>query len=145
MTTKFQMRFRMGKPVDDGEHALYEYLAAPEWACEWYWAFGYLQNKDIHHHIDTLDHTRNMKDALRAYYGDSLTITDEDDLWTFCELMRSFYVLKETAEVLGRGGTHFASNPVSSVIKNEAEARRINHEVMPAVFDALEVLLSKYR
>lgn len=143
MMTKFTERFKMGRA--EGEDHFYEYLAPPSWDCGWYWGFGYLQSKDIHHHIDTLDRTSNIWDALKAYYGDTLTITDDADLWTFCELVATFYALKKSAEVLGRGGAHYGTNPVADVVKNEAEARRINEVVMPAIFDALETLISKYR
>lgn len=111
-----------------------EYLAAPSWDCGWYWGFGYLQNKNIHHHVDTIDRNSNLFDALQRYYGDSLVIKD---LWTFCELMATFYTLKEAAEVLGRGGAHYTSNLCAEIIRNEAEAKRINEVVMPALFDEI--------
>lgn len=141
--TNFEKEFKMGKEAGNDK---VEYLAPPSWDCDWYWGFGYLQNNDIHHHIDTLgERNTNMFDALKTYYGDTLTIKDESDLWTFCELMATFYALKKTAEVLGRGGTHYTNNPVADVIKNEKEATRINDEVMPAIFNAIEVVLAKYR
>jgi len=142
MRTKFAKPFKIGKARGDEN---WENLAAPSWDCDWFWGFGYLQNKSIHHHIDGLDKSKNMFDALQSYYGDTLTIKDEKDLWTFCELMATFYALKKTAEVLGRGGSHYTTNPVAGVIENKEEARRINEVVMPAIFDALEDLLAKYR
>jgi hypothetical protein len=140
--TKFVKRFPMGKP---SEYDKTEYLAPPSWDCGWYWGFGYLQNEDIHHHVDGLNRDRNMFNALKEYYGDTLTITNESDLWTFCELMRTFYVLKETAEVLGRGGAHYTTNPCENVILNKKEVTRINEVVLPAIFDAIEDVISKYR
>ncbi len=142
--TKFINSFRIG--TAQGE-SIGELLAAPKWDCGWYWGFGYLQNRDIHHHIDGLgkEKNQNMFDALKAYYGESLTIKDDADLWTFCELMITFYALKQAAEVLGRGGSHFTTNPVADVIKSESETKRINETVLPAIFDALEDVLKKYR
>lgn len=86
-----------------------------------------------------------MFDALKGYYGDTLTIKDDADLWTFCELVQTFYTLKETAEVLGRGGSNYTRNPCDKIIMNKEETKRINERVLPAIFDELEDLLKKYR
>jgi predicted CopG family antitoxin len=138
-THGFDNDFRMGKVGGDSI-----YLRAPAWDCGWYWGFGYLGNKDCHYHLDGLDKNKNLFDAIKAHFGDSLTITDEKDLWSFCELIATFYSLKETAEVLGRGGSHYTNNPVSNIIKNEAEAKRINDIVLPSIFEALQAILKKY-
>jgi len=138
-THSFDNDFRMGKV--DGDSI---YLKAPSWDCDWYWGFGYLGNKNTHYHLDGLDKNKNLFDAIRAHFEDSLTITDEADLWTFCELVETFYSLKNAAEVLGRGGSHYTKNPVSNIIKNKSEAKRINDIVMPSIFEALQAILKKY-
>lgn len=111
-----------------------EYLFAPSWDCGWYWGFGYLGHEDLHHHVDSISTSKNLYDALTEYYGDSLVLK-EDKLWTFCELMRTYYILKDTAEALGRGGAHYSTNPCEDIIKNGAEVKRINETVMPALFN----------
>lgn len=122
--------------VADGQK---EYLKAPSWDCGWYWGFGYLSNKNIHHHIDSLNRNKNIFDALKEYYGDTITL-GEKDLWTFCELIQTFYTLKETAEVLGRGGSHYTTNPLAETIKNEIEVKRINEILMPLIFTEISKL-----
>ncbi len=117
------------------------WLSAPSWDCGWYWGFGYLGNRDCHYHIDGLDKYKNMFDAIKEHFGESLTIKDDKKLWTFCELIATFYALKETAEVLGRGGSHYTTNTCADIIKNKKEANRINDEVMPAIFHELSELL----
>lgn len=119
----------------------------PSWDCDWYWGFGYLQNSDVHYHVDGLckTHNTNMFDALKEEFGKTLTITKDADLWIFCELMQTFYTLKQAAEVLGRGGSNYTSNPCEEVIKDTAYTTRINEMMLPAVFDALDSLLVKYR
>lgn len=140
-TTKFDDKIFMG--VSDGKR---EYLAEPSWDCDWYWGFGYLQNKNIHHHIDGLSKDKNLFDAIKEYYGDTLNealkVDDNKNLWTFCELMATFYALKETAEVLGRGGSHYTTNPIKELITNKVEAKRINDIVMPALFDEIYKLFN---
>ena len=135
-THSFTDRFLIGE-VDKEKI----YLSAPSWDCDWYWGFGYLGNNNCHYHIDGLDKNTHMFDALKNHFGDSLRIKDDNNLWTFCELMQTFYTLKETARVLKLGGSHYTSNPISSIIKNEEEAERINKVVMPAIFNAIKAIL----
>jgi len=113
------------------------YLDKPSWDCGWYWGFGYLGNKDCHYHLSSYKNGRNinMYDALITDYD--LNAKIKENLWEFCELVESSYVLKETAEVLGRGGSHYTTNVCSDIIKNEVEVKRINEVVLPKIFDAL--------
>lgn len=126
--------FLLGKV--DGENI---YISAPSWDCGWYWGFGYLGNKNLHYHLSGLSekHKKNLFDAIKDEFGDTLTIKDDQKLWLFCELMQTAYTLKETAEVLGRGGSHYTSNLHAELIKNPEEVKRINEKVLPAIFDTI--------
>jgi hypothetical protein len=130
--TKFDDDIILGE-VDDRV----VYLRKPCWDCDWYWGFGYLGNYNCHYHIDGLDKNKNLYDAIKEHFGDSLTIKDDKKLWLFCELISTFYSLKETAEVLGRGGSNYGENPLADIIKNKTEVDRINNEIMPKIFDAI--------
>lgn len=116
------------------------YLSAPSWDCNWYWGFGYLGNKNCHYHLNGLNKDKNLFDAIKEHFGDSLKIS-EKNLWTFCELVQTAYSLKETAEVLGRGGSHYSNNPCSDLIKNTDEVTRINSIVLPAIFNEIDKIL----
>jgi len=137
-TTKFKDDVILGKLNDKDI-----YLKKPSWDCDWYWGFGYLGNYTIHYHIDGINKSKNLYDALKKHFGDSLTIKDDKKLWLFCEFMATFYSLKETAEVLGRGGSHYTKNPLADVIKNKTEVDRINNEIMPKIFDAIWDIFKK--
>lgn len=119
-----------------------EYLRKPSWDCGWYWGFGYLGNIKIHHHCDTVSKTKNMFEALKEYYNEDIKLSD-DDLWTFCELMNSFYILKKTSELYYSGCSGYTQNPISIQLKNEKEYKRINNELMPKIFDQIALLLKK--
>ena len=123
----------------DGEKI---YLTAPSWDCGWYWGFGYLGNKDCHYHVDGLSKDKNLHDGFLEHFGDSFVVR-ESDAWEFAELFQTFYTLKETAEVLGRGGSHLTNNPCREIIKNAEEVKRINEVVLPAVFDAIYQILDR--
>lgn len=118
------------------------YLSPPSWDCGWYWGFGYLGNRNCHYHIDGLSKKEDcyMYDAFKKHFGKSLIVRDSQ-LWVICELFRTFYSLKETAEVLGRGGSHFTSNPCADIITNKDEVKRINEVVLPAIFEAIYKIL----
>lgn len=148
-TTKFDTKIKMG--VVDGEDI---YLSPPSWDCGWYWGFGYLGNKNCHYHIDGLKKIEkynfekkvweyefvNLYDGLKRHFGKTLKVR-ESRLWTLAELFESFYSLRQTAEVLGRGGSHLTSNPCKDIIINVDEVKRINTIVLPAIFDAIHSIL----
>lgn len=55
--------------------------------------------------------------------------------------MRTFYTLRETAEVLGRGYSHYTERAKLTEIVDEAEVKKINEEMLPALFKKIEELL----
>ena len=124
---------------NDGETI---FLSPPSWDCGWYWGFGYIGNINRHYHIDGLSKGKNIHDGMIEHFGDSLRIRPSD-VWTFAELMQTFYNLKEAAEVLGRGGSYSTTNPCASVIMNKEETARINNDVFPAIFDEIYKILER--
>lgn len=119
------------------------YLSPPSWDCGWYWGFGYLGNKNCHYHVDGLAKDCNLFDGFKKHFGETLKVTDKQ-LWTLCELFKTFYILKETAEVLGIGGAHYTNNPCKDLIINKEEVERINNIVLPQIFEEIyKVLLAK--
>jgi hypothetical protein len=118
------------------------YLSPPKWGCGWYWGFGYLGNKNCHYHIDGLAKDCNLYDGFKKHFKSTLTIRDSH-LWTICELFKTFYVLKEAAEVLGRGGSHYSKNPCKDIITNKDEVKRINEIVLPAIFEEIYKILKQ--
>ncbi len=124
-------------------------ITSPTWDCGWYWSFGYLGNKNEHYHLSSYSDGRNisMYDALLADYelnpillGNADKFGSFSRLLAFCELSKTAYTLKETAEVLGRGGSHYAQNPCKDIIINKAEVERINKIVLPAIFAEIDKL-----
>lgn len=151
--TKFTTKKTMGKR--DG---LNIYLSPPSWDCGWYWGFGYLGNKDCHYHVDGLKKHQeynkntgsfeyeftNIFDGIKKHFGKTLCAELQDDktLWKFCELMQTFYTLKETAEVFGRGGSYYTENPIKNKLIDKKKVKEINEIIMPALFDEIEALFN---
>jgi len=132
--TKWERQFLMG--TVDNEKI---YLSAPSWDCDWYWGFGYLGNDRRHYHFDSLMKDTNLWQGVKDHFKD-LRIPDKQ-LWTFSELIVTAYTLRKTAEVLGRGGSHYTVNPCFAIIQNKNEAKRINEIVLPNIFDEIHNLL----
>lgn len=144
-TTKWTEKYYMG--INNGQKI---WLFPPKWDCGWYWGFGYLGNANCHYHLDGVAKDKNLYDALLEHFKERFIFTANieanaysNKLWTFCELVQTAYTLKEAAEVLGRGGSHFTTNPCVDTIKNTEETARLNNEVLPAIFDAIGALLAE--
>lgn len=130
------------------------YLSAPSWDCGWYWGFGYLGNNNCHYHVDGLTKIEtynydkkcreyefvNLYDGFIKHFGNTLMVR-KSQLWTLVELFKTFYTLRQTAEVLGRGGSHYTTNPCKDIIVNKDEVTRINDVVIPHVLDAIYTIL----
>ena len=125
----------------DGENI---YLSAPSWDCEWYWGFGYLGNARCHYHLDGIGKNENInfRDALLKHFDGDNHIFQHDSLtWTFCELVLTAYSLKQGAELYGRGGSHMTTNPLSEMIQNHDEVKRINTQLLPAIFKQIDSVI----
>lgn len=118
------------------------YLDAPSWNCGWYWGFGYLGNRNCHYHFDGLNKNKDLHGAIIEHFGSSLQIRTSD-VWVFAELIKTFYNLKNTAELLGSGSSHLTSNPCKDLIINKDEVKRINEIVLPSVFDEIYKILER--
>ena len=101
----------------------------------------YLKLKNGKFKLLTEKRNISLRDALLEDY--ELNPNIEDNLWEFCELVKTAYTLKETSEVLGRGGSNMNTNPLTEVIKNQEEVKRINTIVLPAIFDKIQQILEE--
>ena len=116
--------------------------------------FGYLGNKNCHYHVDGLKKHEtynfekkcfeyeftNLYDGFIKHFGNTLRVR-KSDLWVLCELFQTFYTMREAAEVLGRGGSHYTSNPAKDIIVNKDEVKRINEIVLPQIFEEIYKIL----
>lgn len=141
--------------VHDGKKI---YLSRPSWDCNWYWGFGYLGNKDCNYHVEGLKTIEsynfekqvwqhefvNLHDGFKKHFGDSFVVKNDKDIWTLSELFETFYTLREAAEILGRGGSHYTTNPCKDTIINKGEVERINNIVLHAIFDEIYKILESY-
>lgn len=130
------------------------WLEAPSWDCDWYWGFGYVEtyqgnrNPSIARDIDSHQHFNGLflkgngmaHDRFKNFFKESTV--DSSELWKLLELMSTFYTLKETAEVFGRGGVHYANNPCKELIQDKGIADKINKEILPQLFEEVKKILT---
>jgi len=120
------------------------WMPAESWDCGWYWGFGYIQTQHSHSHFNGLCFERDSSGKFIYHINESseftsTTLTDSE-AWELSDLMKRFYILKEAAEVYGRGTAHYTSNTRLNS-KNKRAAKRINEKELPAIFKAVESLL----
>lgn len=147
---KFGKHYLLGADADGVKH----YLKSPHWECDWFWGFGYIHtftnnnnpiaSRDIssHWHFSGIakQYQTNYYDAFKQMFVKT-PLTDKE-IWTLCELMKTFYTMKDYAELVHLGGAHYTTNPCRDLIQNTKEATRINEIVLPKIFDEVEKILT---
>ena len=146
---KFGEHYLLGIDDDETKH----WLEKPSWQCCWYWGIGYVHtftNNDnpehstdiqMHYHFKNFENNnRNMYDNFKQKFTES--VLSDKELWTFCELIKSAYILRNYSDMLYLGGAHYTENPKKDLIKNPAEYERINKIILPAIFDEIDKLLT---
>lgn len=137
----------------DADGVMY-WLQAAQWECDWYWGGVYVRtytkneyperSKDIrsHNHFDSMffNGRKHGKDAFYEFFQEHPFT--ESEVWTICELIKSFYIAKNYSEMIYRGGTHYTTNPAKDVIKSQDEYERINKSVIPAIMEELYRILA---
>jgi len=128
------------------------YLQQPSWDCGWYWGFGYINSftnnsapscsRDIssHQHFDSLFLSGDL-DSFKNMFEE--TPLSKNEVWTLMELMQTFYDLRRSAELFGRGGTHIANNPLKEQLRDSDFAKHINEDLIPQVTAKVIELLTK--
>ena len=121
------------------------YLQTPSWDCGWYWGFGYIQQYNnrgsmvSHIHFNGLFLKKDIFTSFKDYFKE--TTLQEKEIWTLLELMKSFYELKEIAELFGRGGSHITANPCKDILKDENLSNKINKVLIPAIFEEIKKVM----
>ena len=129
------------------------WLEEAHWDCDWYWGFGYVEtftnnprpelSVDIseHTHFDSLFLSKcTALDSWKSLFKDS--VLSENEIWQLLELMQTFYTAKSWATTVYLGGSHYTTNCLSDVIKDDKEYNRINKVVIPAIINKVYDLLS---
>jgi hypothetical protein len=129
------------------------WLQAPSWDCGWYWGFGYVETytnnkrpdlaKDIssHQHFNGLFlNGVNSYETFTKFFKQS-TLTN-NEIWVLFDYMKSFYTLKETAQLFGMGNSHFTERAKVQALQREDLVKVINEIMLPELFHKVIKLLT---
>ena len=147
---KGHLYFLLGKDANGNTY----WLEQRQWACDWYWAFGYVQSfeqnlsperaRDIetHDHFNRLFLNGEYIENYKVFFSGGVTLEDED-IWRLMEAMKSAYIVSEYQQFLYRKGAHISSLPdeVKQIISNQNERVRLEKEVILALCKYAEGLL----
>jgi|LakMenEpi03Aug12_release.lakeMendotaPanAssembly.Ray.scaffolds.fasta_scaffold207512_6 hypothetical protein len=133
LLNSYPSKFLLGKNNEENI-----YLSVPSFDCNW--GFGYIGNKNTHYHLYSLMKETDLYNGLKKHFGDTLTIKEEN-LYEFCEIVKTIYSLKETAEVFGRGGSHYTTNPLKGLIIDKDLVNKINGKLIPELIDYMYKIL----
>ena len=139
------------------KYGKYLWLEEGTWDCDWYWGFGYVEtytnNKnpsrsydiESHTHIDSLIF-KKVNNKYIHHWNDlsdlESTVLTESESWEFSDLMKSFYTLKEAAEIYHQGNSHLTSNHIIT-LKNKEAYNRINQIEIPKIMKRVYQILSR--
>ena len=134
-------KIRLGRlKTDAGTFADGEvvYLEKHRWDCDWYWAFGYIGNRNCHFHFDSLLYIKDDKGGVK--YGASALFSDtpitDKEWWVIRDLFVQAYALKKAAEVYRYGGHQTTLQGVTDLIRSEDLEARLNKD-LETVLDTL--------
>lgn len=137
--------YLIGKGKDDKN----VYLVAPSWDCDWYWGFGYLETYtrrygqldiDMHTHFSSLGEQKNYFDGFKEYFKE--TPLNDNEIWTLCDYMKTFYTLKETAEIFKHGYSWYTEKAKIDDLQRTDLENEINQKMLPQLFEKIDKLLT---
>jgi hypothetical protein len=141
-----------------GKHSEPIYLEGFSWDCGWYWAGGYIGNRNMHAHFDgaflnspdprghvlgidpkTMSNQWAIWEDL-SFFLDDATFTS-NEWWRIKDLYKQFYSLREAAETFQYGG-HCTSEGRNPAEINLAMAMQINSHIenviIPEIMKAIQ-------
>ena len=135
------------------------WLEEPSWDCGWYWGFGYIEtytnnrapsaSKDIqsHSHFDSCWSCNNEyldlrnRDNFKKFFKKT-TLTD-NKIWELCDYMKTFYTLKEVAELFKHGYSWQTEKAKIDDLQNQEQYDLVNKVWLPEVFKRIEKIFEE--
>lgn len=117
----------LGKTREYGESV---WLEKHKFDCGWYWAFGYIGNRNLHMHISSLiKHPSNYEpDWTNVSHQFKSTWLTQKQWWILRDLFLTCYTLKEAAAVY-RHGSYNTSDALPLTPINRDMENKINADL----------------
>lgn len=132
--------FLLGE-TKDGDRV---WLSRGSWECGWYYGFGYISEYangswSSSYHFDKFEDNKNMREGMLEYFRDGKLVVTSKQSWVLCDLMKSFYTLKEAYEVYHSGGSHLASVEQLD-LSHSLIAKQILKDIRRVIIEAQRIL-----
>lgn len=101
------------------------YLEKHEWQCGWYWGFGYLGNKNLHFHFNSVLEQPSVYKVDEAFKSTWIT---QDQWWILRDLFIQAYAFQKAAECYRYGG-HQSQKAELYRVKSKDMAMHINNNL----------------
>jgi hypothetical protein len=111
--------------MHDGEAI---YLRRHTWDCGWYWAFGYVGNRNLHFHFEALyTGVNGRKYGVEEIF--KKTKIEQSQWWVLRDLFIQAYALKRAAEVYRNGGHQTNIDGVTDILRSPKKAKMLNKDL----------------
>lgn len=102
-----------------------QYLSKHDWACDWYWSFGWVGNNKEHSHFKDifLSNAKSLSETLQ-----SPRFSDED-FWVLRDFYEQAYALRAAAEVYQYAGNQSSESNIVGFLKNAETAAMLNAQL----------------
>lgn len=138
----------------DNEGTKY-WLEEPSWDCDWYWGFGYIEtytnndNPSMARDITSHSHFKSMfidgkgciYDNFKNFFKE--TTLSDNEIWLLCDYMKSFYTLREMAELMHNGCSWQTEKAKLDLLNDKELENKINKVMMAALFEKIKELFVK--
>jgi len=113
------------------------YIEKHNWACDWYWSFGWIGNKNMHMHFSAFMSMDNNSDCnMVASEIFQKPVYSDSTWWVIRDLFKQAYALQKCAEVYRYGGHQTSKEGTTDIIKDDAMCTRLNAD-LKTVLDKL--------
>jgi len=112
------------------------YITEHQWDCGWYWAFGYIGNRNNHFHLDSL--LKQTKLASELFSDTKIT---NSQWWIIRDLFIQAYALKAAAQTYKYGGHQTSLAGVTDILKNDEKVTVLNADLKLILDTAWDYLL----
>ena len=134
------------------EDGINYWLEEPSWDCGWYWGFGYIEtytnnrNPELARDIQSHSHFDYMfmrgpectRDNFKKFFKET-PLTD-DEIWELVDYMKTFYTLKDTAELFKHGYSWQTSKAKIDQLQSEEQQDLVNKVWLPEVFKRITAI-----
>ena len=122
------------------------YLQKASYDCDWYFGFGYIavfeenrSEQSTHTHWDSYFTGSSHVEPNHIKEEFEETPFTDKELWVLCDLMKTFYSLKETSGIYNRGNSHLTGE-THGMIENEEMKQKVDRDTYKVIHEVQDLV-----